>query len=297
MDLNTDPSAVMDHIKQWALQQESVRAALLTGSRANPTASVDRLSDYDVILIVTDIQPFFETRSWVNDFGEVLVAYWDPLYRDPVGGLDQFGNVIQYTGGLKIDFTLCPLESFHRMSDPLNDELDAGYRVLVDKDDLTTSMPAPTYTGYLPDLPAQDQFMQFVEEFFSDAPYVAKCLWRDELLPAKWCLDHDMKHNYLRPLLAWRTRMNSAGAVRLGALGKGIKKALTPSEWEQLEKTYAGADIEENWQALFRTLQFFRQIALEVAHGLGLVYPLELDENVTNYVHFIKGLNPSASPR
>ena len=27
---------------------------------------------------------------------------------------------------------------------------------------------------------------------------MAKCLWRDEIFPAKWCLDYDMKHVYLR---------------------------------------------------------------------------------------------------
>lgn len=37
---------------------------------------VDILSDYDVILIVQDIHPFVTDRTWLNDFGDVLVVYW-----------------------------------------------------------------------------------------------------------------------------------------------------------------------------------------------------------------------------
>ena len=41
---------VVRQLTQWAKHQESVRAMLLTSTRANPHASVDFLSDYDVIL-------------------------------------------------------------------------------------------------------------------------------------------------------------------------------------------------------------------------------------------------------
>lgn len=71
----------------------------------------------------------------------------------------------------------------------LLDELDAGYRVLLDKDQLTAALPPPTHRAYLPTPPDEAAYQQWIEEFFSDVPYVAKCLWRGELFPAKWCLD------------------------------------------------------------------------------------------------------------
>ena len=61
---------------------------------------------------------------------------------------------------------------------------------------------------------------------------------------------------------------------------KELKKQLPPAIWSQLEKTYAAADIGDNWRALMQTLALFRQIGLEVAAGLGYAYPLELDERV-----------------
>ena len=245
---------VVRRLAAWAEQQAPVRAMLLTSSRARPNGPVDVLSDYDVVLVVTDIHPFFEDRTWVQDFGTVLVVYWDPIHPAPDYGTDEVGNVIQYEDGLKIDFTVWPVELLRRIAaaPALPAELDAGYMVLVDKDRLTDGMRAPTYTAYIPTRPTHDTFQTFVQEFFSDAPYVAKCLWRNELLPAKWCLDYDMKHVYLRRVLEWRVELDYGWSMPTDAMGKGLKRHLPPDIWSQLECAYAGAGMAENWKASFR---------------------------------------------
>jgi len=50
---------VVRQLIRWAEQQVAVRAMLLTSTRANSDASVDVLSDYDVVLVVEDIHPFY----------------------------------------------------------------------------------------------------------------------------------------------------------------------------------------------------------------------------------------------
>jgi aminoglycoside 6-adenylyltransferase len=194
-----DPREVIRRLTLWADRKYSVRAMLLTSTRANPDATVDVISDYDAVLVVEDVRPCFEDRSWLGDFGEVLVAYWDPIYPDPDHGIEQTGNVTQYESGLKIDFTLWPTALPRRIAQApaLPDELDAGYAVLLDKDGLFDTMSPPSYGAYVPDRPDEGTYLTVVNDFLSDAPYVAKHLWRDELLPAKWCLDYDMKHVYL----------------------------------------------------------------------------------------------------
>jgi aminoglycoside 6-adenylyltransferase len=77
-------------------------------------------------------------------------------------------------------------------------------------------------------------------------------------------------------------------SVPTGALGKGLKKRLPPEIWSQLENTYVGADIADNWEALFRTLALFRQVAIEVGEELGYAYPRDLDERVTTYVQHMQ---------
>ena len=74
---------VIAKLIQWAEERDTFRAMLLTSTRAVPNATVDELSDYDVVLVVEDIHPFHEERSWLKDFGDVLVTYWDPIYPDP----------------------------------------------------------------------------------------------------------------------------------------------------------------------------------------------------------------------
>jgi len=280
------PQDVIQRLIQWAEQRESIRAMLLTSTRAIPTASVDVFSDYDVVLVVKNIRPFFEDRSWLADFGEVLIVYCDPIYSDPDYGIEKFANVTQYADGLKIDFTLWPVELLQKIlqAPALTAELDAGYRILIDKDHLTEGMQPPTYTAYIPVPPTEQVYQKTIEDFLSDPPYVAKCLLRDELLPAKWCLDYDMKHIFLRSMLEWRMELDHGWSMPTGALGKGLKKRLPPEIWSQLENTYAGADIAGNWEALFRTMSLFRQVAMEVGEGLGYVYPHDLDQRVTAYV-------------
>ena len=287
---------VVHRLVQWAEHRAPVRAMLLTSTRANPNAPVDAFSDYDVVLVVQDIHPFFEDRSWLQDFGQVLVVYWDPIHPAPGYGVEQVANVTLYEDGLKIDFTLWPVDLLRRIAKGgvLPAGLDIGYTVLVDKDHLTDRMPAPTYTAYVPTPPADETYQKVVEDFFSDAPYVAKCLWRDELMPAKWCLDYDMKHNFLRLMLEWRMEIDHDWSVPTGALGKGLKKRLPPEIWSRLESTYVGAGIEENWNALFETMALFRHVAIQVADHLGYAYPHDLDQRVTTYVQNVKRLDQRA---
>jgi len=290
--IQQDP--VIRRLVRWGQEQEAIRAMLLTSSRANPNAPVDVLSDYDVLLVVEEIHPFFEDRTWLQDFGQVLVVYWDPIHPAPGYGIEQVGNVTLYQDGLEIDFTLWPVELLRRIAraPALPADLDAGYAVLVDKDRLAAGLGAPTYSAYIPTPPTNKTYQKVVEDFFSDVPYVAKCLWRDELMPAKWCLDYDMKHNFLRQMLDWRMELDHGWSVPAGVLGRGLKKRLPPEIWSDLESTYVGAGIEENWDALFRTLALFRQVAVEVADHLGYAYPHDMDRGVVAHAHQVRRLRP-----
>ena len=94
--------------------------------------------------------PYFEDRGWLGDFGTVLVMYRDPIQID--GGLKKSANVTQFENGLKIDFTLWPVELMRRIASApeLPDEFDAGYRVLLDKDNLTAGLKPATLKAYMP---------------------------------------------------------------------------------------------------------------------------------------------------
>jgi aminoglycoside 6-adenylyltransferase len=294
------PECDMLHIiTEWARARDAIRAVLLTSTRAIPNGRVDALSDYDVILIVQDIRPFADDRAWIEDFGDVLVVYWDPIQPDPDFGADYIANVAQYADGLKIDFTLWSVAMFQQIvaAPTLLAELDSGYMVLLDKDHLTNTLRAPTGAAYIPARPTDTEYQIWINDFWSDPPYVAKCLWRDELLPAKWCLDEDMKHKYLRQALEWQIEIEHGWSLPIGSLGKGLKKHLSPETWAQLETCFAGAGSAENWAALENTMALFRQVAMQVGAQLGYAYPYDMDRRVSAYVEQIKRMEPPAAPR
>ena len=275
----------------WGETHPSVRAMILTSTRTVPNATLDILSDYDVILALTDIHPFFESRDWLEAFGHVLVLYRDPLQLEE--GLETSAYVVQYEDGLKIDFTLMPVELVQRMvaAPKLDDELDAGYRVLLDKDGLTSGLKSPTYKAYIPTPPSEAQYLERVELFFHEATYVAKFLWRDDLLAAKYVFDNAMKQDNLLPMLEWRMEIYHDWTMKPGPYGRRLKQWLRPDLWKALEATYVGADVEENWQAMFRTIDLFETVGIEVAAHLGYAYPHDLHRRAVDYLQAVKQLD------
>jgi aminoglycoside 6-adenylyltransferase len=73
-----------------------------------------------------------------------------------------------------------------------------------------------------------------------------------------------------------------------------LKGLLSPEIWSALEKTYVGAGIEENWEAMFRTIDLFRQVAEQVGEHLGYEYPYELHRRAVGYLEKVRGLDRRA---
>ena len=286
---------IIQQLTDWAEDGEDVRAMLLTSTRTRPDARVDLFSDYDVVLVVTDIHPFYEDRGWLGDFGEVLVVYRDPIRLDH--GLERFAYITQYEDGLKLDLTLWPVEMLSRIAaaPQLPDELDVGYAVLMDKDDLTAGLQPPTHRAHIPSPPSREEYETRIEVFFHEATYVAKHLWRDDLMAAKYNLDYAMKAKKLRQMLEWRISIERDWAFKPGAYGKGLKRHLDPGTWQELENTYVGAGEFENWQALFRTIDLYRRVAIEVGEHLGYHYPHELDDRTMAYLQKMRDLDRGAT--
>ncbi len=283
---------VLTNLVSWAKGQDSVRAVILTSSRAIPEASMDILSDYDVVLVVQKVEPFYEDRSWLEEFGPVLVVYRDPL--TPYFGFLKTCIVTQYENSLKIDFSVWPAEILQAIAavPRLPDEFDAGYRILLDKDGIAARLDPPTYGGYIPHPPSESEYRDVVELVFHEATYVAKHLWRGDLMTAKINMDFNMKVRDLRIMLEWLIEIDHDWTVKPGPWGRRLKSWLRPDLWAELEETYTGAGFEENWQALYRTIALFQKVALEVGECLGYRYPQELHDRAIEYLEWVKALPP-----
>lgn len=290
-ELMSDP--LIQQFIAWAEARHDVRAVILTSTRTIPGAKLDIFSDYDVILVVENVQRYFNDRSWLEDFGPVLVLYRDPIRQAEAGG--RFAYITQYElDRLKIDFTVMHVDVLGQIvsAPQLPDDFDVGYCVLLDKDELTDGLPPPAYQAFLPMVPTRAEYLEHIEVFFHEATYVAKNIWRDELLPARYSLEYMMKLEFVREMLNWRMGITHNWQIKTGSLGKGLKRHTPPHLWSALEATYTGAGEAASWDSLFRTIDFYRVVAHEVGDALGYTYPEDMDQRVVTYLQKVRYTQP-----
>jgi aminoglycoside 6-adenylyltransferase len=282
-----EESEVLAKLVAWAEADPSVRTMILTSSRAR--ANADALSDYDVIVAVRDAAEFATSDAWAQAYGEPLVRWNDQGELD--GETTYFRGVV-YRDGAKIDYTVWPealLEGVSQRS-ALPDVLDVGYRILLDKDASTSDWRPPTYRAHIPAKPTKAQYDALVDEFWWDTTYVAKGLWRGEMIFVKFALDYDAKFGALRRFLEWRIETDHEWSLKPGAYGRGIERLLPADIWSELASTYVGIEAEDNWSALFRATALFRRVATEVGDALGYTYPQDVDDAVTAQLERVREL-------
>jgi len=279
---------VIQQLIQLGKMHDSVRAVILTSSRANPSAPRDVFSDYDVVLYTVDPAPLVAGREWFEALGPVLISIQP--------GFEESGHwvptrLVLYENGTKIDFCIRHVDDLRRLADAGHPPDDHGFIVLLDKDGVAGSLGRPTHTEYLPAVPTEAEYAAVVEEFWWDSTYVSKHLWREDLMAVKLMLDHVLKQNQLRRVLEWSIEIDRGWAWKPGADGRGLTRALDPDTSRELVETYAGGDIEDLWDSLFRTAALFRKVAVSVGGRLGYSYLHGLDDRVTIYHETVRSLD------
>jgi aminoglycoside 6-adenylyltransferase len=284
-----DEGEVLARLAGWTAADPSVRAVILTSSRTTPDGRADLLSDYDVILAVRDPAAFLEDDAWQSRQGPPAARWGDEAELLGLG--TSFRGVV-YRDGIKIDYTIWPEAMLERVSaqEALPEGLDVGYRVLLDKDGRASNWLPPTYQAHVLARPTEAEYRAVVEEFWWSATYVAKALWRGEIVFAKFTLDQDVRIGALRRVLEWRIELDHDWSLRPGAYGRGLERLLPAGLWPELAATYAGAGSSENWDALFATAALFRRVAAEVGAALGYAYPVDVDEIVTAHLQAVREL-------
>ena len=102
-----------DLILDTARADERIRAVILNGSRANPNAPRDPFQDFDIVYLVTEVQPFVRNLEWIKRFGEMMILQLpddmgDPLPEDRQG----YAYLMQFADGNRIDLTVQTLAAF-----------------------------------------------------------------------------------------------------------------------------------------------------------------------------------------
>jgi len=272
-----------------AREDERVRAVILNGSRANPNSPHDFFQDYDVIYIVTDVAALKRDPGFIARFGELMIMQLPDEMADPPprGEHGSYAYLLQFTDGNRIDLTLYPLAQLDKL---WKDSLSI---LLLDKDGILSPFPPANEGDYLPKPPTAKAFANCCNEFWWISPYVAKGLWRGEFVYARFMLDQALREQ-LEIMLTWYIGMNTGFSINSGKYGKYFKRYLEPDLWDMLLGTYADADYNHSWVALYVMGNLFRRIAGQVAVFFGFTYPHSDDERVSEHLRHIRSLPMNA---
>lgn len=282
-------------VTDWAKEINNIRGVLLTSNRANPNATLDVLTDYNIEVFVEDFQPFLKGYQWLEAFGDILVC---SPYKP---ALDEKGNILWchviFKDGPEIHLAIQLVKEMENyvQDATLDPSLDIGYKILLDKDGKLEGLAPPTYTAYRTKPPTEFEYQDLINNFWWSITYVAKNLFRDQLFFAKYQLDGALHHKHLYTTLSWHIGMKNNWKSDPGRQGKWLKRYLDAETWTEIEATFAGAGLEENWKAMFKTAEMFGRLASEVGAHLGYDYPFKLDQDLTGYLTKVKSLTAEQS--
>lgn len=284
---------MMQLIMDVAQNDERVRAVYMNGSRANPRAKHDLFQDFDIVYVTRDITGMLADRTWLQAFGTPLVHQEPDAIDVAVGATndperDGYTIMNVFTDGNRIDLHLEPVAvcAMHYGE-------DSQTVPLLDKDGLLRKLSVASDRDHWVTKPSAALFYHHTNDFWWVAPYVAKGLWRGELLYANSMLD--ILRGHLLDVCDWQVGSERDWQISTGKEHKDLVHLLPPDTWQALTQTYTLSSIDDTWSALTHTLDLFSQLASEVATALGFEYASDEEQGSRQYVQAIRDLAPNAT--
>ena len=280
---------MLEMILETARSDDRIRAVIMNGSRANPNAPHDLFQDFDIVYLVTDVASFTQDHSWIKRFGELMIKQLPDDIQDPApDGGGGFAYLMQFMDGNRIDLTLFPVTKIAELPP------DSLSILLLDKDGRLKPLPPSNDSSYLPQPPTAKAYADCCNEFWWVCPYVAKGLWREEIVYAKTMLDEIVRAELMK-MLTWQIGIKTQFTQNSGKYGKYFKQYLSPEHWALLQQTYSNADTANTWNALEAMCNLFRITARQVAGHFQFEYHAGDDRRVTAHLKHVR-LLPKDAP-
>ncbi len=269
---------IMASLLRWATCNDNIRALIQTGSSSRASAAADSFSDRDIELVCRDPEPLLADDAWIHEIAPVWVALY--LENDP----GKFATrLVFFEGSRKVDFTVADRSRLDGMiaSGCLNPLYERGYRVLLDKDGLTTGLPAPTGASPRKPLPTESEFVATVTEFWFEVAHMPTYLTRDDLWVVK-LRDGTIKEMLLR-MLEWHALYTRGAATDVWHIGAKMKYWVDPETWAEVQGVFGRFDTADSFRALKATMQLFKRLTHEVAERAAFTVP-DAERHIEGYV-------------
>lgn len=280
----------LEQIIIWAENNPDIHVVLLTSSLVNPYAPVDDLSDLDVELVFENMKEYEADKKWIYLFGEpISMVEENETYFDGKHAM----KMILYADHVKVDFKLYQRSEFLKevQKEQLPEDWDVGYKVMVDKDNLTKNLKSPTYQSVMIQKPTEQRFQQLMNDFWWDTTYVAKCLKRGDLFYAKFMSEDVIRTDYLVPLIEWYiASFHDWKNITTNKHGRLFRKYLSAELWERVEATFSGSNINDNWHALYAAADLVHELGTALAQKLDFEYPQKHEHDIRKYLAEVKSM-------
>lgn len=270
---------ILNLVSEFAYQRSNVKIIALEGSRTNENIKKDKFQDYDFAFFVSDIECFTHEESWLSLFGELLFIQKPEDMELFPPDLDYgYSYIMYFKDGIKMDITLINLKDLNRYFS----DSDGLVKILVDKDNLVIQEIVPDDSNYWLKKPTEREFYDCCNEFWSVSTYVAKGVFRREIL---FALDHF--NNILRPellrMISWYIGFNKGFDFSLGKNYKFINKYLTDKEFNMFLATFEMNGYRKTYQSFKLCCELFKYYSNKVSCLGNYNYP-NYEKNIENFI-------------
>lgn len=189
-----------------------------------------------------------------------------------------YSYIMYFKDGIKMDITLINLKDLNRYFS----DSDGLVKILVDKDNLVIQEIVPDDSNYWLKKPTEREFYDCCNEFWSVSTYVAKGVFRREIL---FALDHF--NNILRPellrMISWYIGFNRGFDFSLGKNYKFINKYLTDKEFNMFLATFEMNGYRKTYQSFKLCCELFKYYSNKVSCLGNYNYP-NYEKNIENFI-------------
>ncbi len=282
-------SEILNAVLKFASEDPRIRAVFMNGSWVNPHTKSDIFQDYDIVYIMSSMNKLVRDRSWIRNFGELIMMQTPDENVLSLSNRDAFAFLMLFADGNRMDLTLYPLEKLDQYRP------ESLSVLLMDKDGMFGKLPPANDSDYLIKSPTKREFSSCCNEFWWVSTYVAKGLARRQLPYANFMFEHPVR-DMSTLMLKWFVGVDTNFSANVGAGEKYFEQYLPPNIWATYLMTFLDSEYENRWKALFTTCELFRDMALVVARALGYTYPILDDQRVSGYLRYVRKISTDIEP-
>ncbi|MFL5787293.1 MAG: aminoglycoside 6-adenylyltransferase [Flavisolibacter sp.] len=265
-----------EKILHWINNNNNIRAVLLTGSRGADTF-VDELSDYDLALFGINFQ-FIQNDEWLNEIGHYLICLHEQFFYED---LIIPTRLVIFNTTFKVDFSFHPLSVLSTLESKkvLPDPYNTGYKVLIDKENLTKSLPVPTFKGFIIKKPTEEEFLKNINEFWFEIHHSIKYLIRNDIWTAH--SRHWAAKLQLLKMLQWENAIKSNWTFSPKNEGRNMKAWIDKNTEEELKACFWRYNRKEGHDSISATISLYEKKVNIVANSLNYKYDNEIGKQIS----------------